>query len=331
MAFRDWLVFSRTHTAALTIPGALMGAFLADPATTPTRLALVGVWAWLAHGAGFAVNNLLDLAWDRADPNKRHHPLVSGAIQERDAWLATLLASFAALVLGCWLGRDHPASWLALWGFVGFGTLYNHQCKVSLLAPLWISVSFACIPLYAWLAMGGGWSWTILYLVAYSFLLMVAQIAVSGYAKDLACAGEVNLLRRWGAEVTPRGEWHFPVEAIMMAFVLRWALATLGAFYFALHLPIQVGALTGVAIQCVAAWVLCGPLLRTLRNGWMPRAQRVKWMGLAEILAYWFLVGSLAFDLLVAWVVGLVVAPLAYYVVANRVYWGRGHALGPAV
>lgn len=328
--WRAWLVQHRAHTAALTAPGVLIAAVLADPAQPWWRYVGFGAVALACHASGFMVNGLLDLPWDRADPSKGHFPLVDGRIRERDAWLAALLVSYSAFAVGALLALGSPrAPWalLAFLGFAVFGSLYNHRAKVSLWGPLWISLSFACLPLWSWLASGGGWAPEIAYVAGYGLLMMAAQIAVSGYAKELGQDGEVNLLRTLGASATPTSEpgafdYRFSGRSLAWSVGLRAPLV-LGAVAWGAWRAADIGFLAVFAAGALFAWAIL------LQSGTHARRTKVGAMAAAEVFAYLLLVASLGMDLGPSWTYGLLVLPILWFVSMNRVMFGR--ALAPAV
>lgn len=325
-SFRDWLVFSRTHTAALTIPGVLVSAYLADPTQGWPRFTLFGVFALCAHASGFAINNLFDLSWDRSDPSKINHPLVAGRIRERDAWFATIIMMSMTFYLGAMLSRTWTGTFFLL-SFVLFGTLYNYASKRTTAGPIYISISFASLPLYAWFASGGHADATLLYIAVYSFFLMVAQISISGYAKELAVEGEVNMLRDLGAYATHQeaaGTYYyfFPAGVKLRSCILRAIMAGLAVGFTATLggprlLTFTLAFLAYVTLQLVVA------------SGYWIRKRKVLLMGVSEILAYWALVVSLSPLLGTTWTIALVFGPLLYYILANKIFWNTWAA--PAV
>ena len=322
---RDWLVFSRTHTAALTIPGVLLAAYLADPTQGWLRFTLFGVFAFCAHGSGFAVNNLFDLVFDIRDPSKKDHPLVAGRIMMREAWFAVILAMSLTFYLGAYLSRSWTGTTLLL-SFIIFGTIYNYVCKKSLTGPIWISLSFASLPAYAWYASGGHYSITLSYIVAYSFLLMLAQISISGWGKDLCQEGEVNLLRTLGATAIPTSpgvyEYHFPWSTKLLAGVLRAAMAGLAVGY-------AYGTNGPIILTISLAALAYLTLLVVVDSGTWLRKRKVLFMGLSEIFAYWALVSSLATLLGPILTAAFILGPIVYYMFLNKFFWNTWAA--PAV
>lgn len=318
---RDWLVFTRTHSAFLTVSMTLIGALLAGTGPSPVWLAALALVAWVGHAGGFGQNNLFDLPYDRVDPSKAGQPLVRGVVGERPAWFLVTLLGYMAMVGGVLL--SDPGTWrltaLAIGGFSVFGLLYNYTSKRSLLAPLWISTSYACIPLFGYWAAGGTWGLEIHYVVAYAFAQMIVQIGVWGYLKELAHPTEVNLYARLGSSARPLGggifEYRYSTSTVLVAWLLR--LPVLVLVFAVPGLASQAGLVLFAMIAVGANHTVA------LLDGEWARARKVTMMVVAEIAVYWLLILSLRDALGDPWAFALITLPLAYFVAMNRVFWKR--------
>lgn len=332
LGFRDLLIQTRIHTAALTIPGVLLGAYLADPTQDAFRFLNFGILALLCHASGFLVNGLLDLPWDHIDPSKQHFPLVRGTITERQGWILALFLSYIAFALGTILANGNRIAILFLLLFALAGTAYNALAKISLSGPLFISASFAALPLYAWTASNGPLNHPVaLYLGGYSFLLMLGQIAVSGYVKELAQTSEVNLLRRLGATAKkfPWSEDLYQYEIVATAyyvsFLFRYPLLLAGVAFATMYqgsLTPPLFAILGLffAILGLFAWHA------VISSGQWFRSKKVFWMGIAEISAYWLLVTSLTGYLGTMLAIAFCILPVLWYAILNKIMWGQASA-----
>ena len=317
---RNWIITLRPHTAALTVSGGLLAVYLSPHPSWNDYLA-IGWWCLFYHIFGFLDNGICDLPFDQRDPEKAHFPLVSGRISVKAAtwfwWVGTLLT--AAWGLAMTVGAAIEAQLFLLCAVI-FGALYNRTAKTSLLGALWISTAFASIPGYAFIVAGGDpYAPELQYIVAYAWILMLGQIAVSGFIKDATSGnGEANLLVALGLRTKPTSEGSFVYEFGARA---RW-------FAWAVRFPLWAMALAwGFAGRAgVAAPLLLGivaPLLwwSLLEDGESSRRHKVAVMALSEVLGYWFLVWSLSGGM--PWVVfsAFAVGPLVWFVAINKFLW----------
>jgi len=223
----------RWQTAPATICLVLTGFLAAggNPALAP----LLGLYAWVLHGAIFGHNSLMDTAmgYDRRDPSKRHHPLVAGRVGLEEAhrvihWLLGALA-LLGVALTLWASPDPAPALACLVGFAAFGHAYNDGLsKVDPLgSPLSISACFASLGAWAWFMGSGslgalGWA-----LVGYFFLTILFQISWSGFIKELGIRERSNLLLRLGARVE-NGVFQ-PGRARYYGWAVKLANLSLGA------------------------------------------------------------------------------------------------------
>lgn len=327
MTLLDWLRLGRPHTASLTIPGALLGVAAAGGGPWHVWLG-VALWALWFHYVGFLMNGLADLEHDRRDPSKAHFPLVTGVISVRAAdrvfvWGTALGLAAAGLIGGRW------EALLPAFFATAFGIAYNLRSKRTLVAPFYISMAFAFIPLYGYLAAGGAFpvasplAWL---LFAYGFCMTFFQIAVSGYLKELPQVDQPNLLRRTGWDVLPvqlepfytslflkpGNPWPYLARVPCLVLAPVIAVLLLGGFWPSVALSAAL-SLLGIGIVSVTA--------TELRAGRFDRPRRVRLMAVNEILAYWFLVVAMAPLLGVLGTLAFVVLPLAWFVAWNKLLW----------
>lgn len=326
---REFLRLSRVHTASLTIPGVLLGAYLAG-LHDPWTLTPFGFWALIFHSQGFLSNNLEDLEYDKSQAEEKGlFPLVRGTITPGEAWTFFYVQHVLMWALGLaliFVGNGFrpvpqiPLAFLALVLAVLTGFAYNHTSKRTTFAPVYICTSFASLPLYAyWAAGGGAWGLEGWYLFAYGWLLMLPQIAVSGAVKDLE-DDPVNLMRDLGAEVRVPGEgrcwWGFSLGARAWAWGARLPSLVLAFLWTA-----SSGGSLGGVVVLVMLVVLAH--MGLLQEGWMPRGVKVRWMAVEEVLVYWLLVVSLLPSLGVGLGLGFMVGPFLWFVALNLVMWNQ--------
>ena len=325
-------------------------------------LPLFALLGLLAHLGGFGENGLTDLEYDRLDPSKADHPLVSGRVRFGTA-LAFVYGCQAGGVLVFVLLSGHlgTSAWhptlLSVGSFLGYivlGHVYNLYGKSwKPGAVLEISAAFSL----AFLAAGSVWTGSatpLVWLVSlYAFAFVAFQIAVAGELKEIERPNERNLLRRLGSRVGagPLGAtspaWSRVAEqnpggvtgdttpflipstgTLALGFGLSAAkAAALGALAWDLAGALW-GAVVGVASLCLFG--LYTAVL--LRPGPFNRGARLRAMGIGEAGSYLLLVVALG-PALWPWLVGaFIIIPVLFFGAMNRRLWRRtGSAWAPGV
>ena len=318
---RDYFQLARAQTAAVEGAGFPLAAWIGGaPLWILPFFVLYGI---LAHFGGFGENSFSDLSYDRLDPSKAAHPLVSGRMTPREA-LAFVYGSQAAafaLFLGMLQYSSHlsPLPLAAFFGYQILGHLYNYTGKwAKSAAVLEISGAFAL----GFLASGAAWTgnatglvWAVM---VYAFLMTAFQIAVAGELKEIERSNEKNLLRRMGSRVGPGvlGAASPTLARIHDAAVVSGAKITGDDRPFLLTsgrswgLGLGLSAAKAVAIGAVGYLLLGGTwgeiaffvafavfylyTVTLLRSGPFDRRRRVKIMGAGEATSYLVLVFALA-------------------------------------
>lgn len=149
-AHLDNIAFSHSVFA---LPFAYMGALLAAEAQPKwdvlfwITVAMVG-----ARSSALAINNLVDLKFDRIHPRFTKRPLVTGAISR---WEASVFIALTLFVFLFAASRLHPVCLplapLAIAPFV----IYPYMKRVSWTCHLVLGLCLACAPVGAWLAIRG--------------------------------------------------------------------------------------------------------------------------------------------------------------------------------
>lgn len=149
-AHLDNIAFSHSVFA---LPFAYMGAVLASGGLPSWRdlfwitLAMLG-----ARSSALAINNLVDLKYDRIHPRFTKRPLVSGAIGRWEA-VTFIVGSLAVFLLAA--SRLHPVCLpLAPLAIAPF-TIYPYMKRISWICHLVLGLALACAPVGAWLAIHG--------------------------------------------------------------------------------------------------------------------------------------------------------------------------------
>ena len=154
-----------------------------DPAAL--RAAALAFVAWcLAASAVYVVNDALDLAADRAHPDKRRRPFASGALPAALAWVLAPVLLLAAGAIAWTLPRAASID-LAL--YVGLSLAY---C-VALKRTLWLDV-LTLAGLYALRVIGGAHAIAVQpssWLLAFAMFVFVSLGALKRYAELALAAG----------------------------------------------------------------------------------------------------------------------------------------------
>ncbi|HWR38372.1 MAG TPA: UbiA-like polyprenyltransferase [Patescibacteria group bacterium] len=149
-AHLDNIAFSHSIFA---LPFAYIGAFLAQGGLPSgadllfITLAMVG-----ARSAALALNNLIDLKYDRIHPRFTQRPMVTGAVKPREAVL--LIIASLLLFLGAVLNLDPIC--LKFWP-VALAPLviYPYMKRFSWTCHLVLGLALALAPVGAWVAIRG--------------------------------------------------------------------------------------------------------------------------------------------------------------------------------
>jgi hypothetical protein len=223
MNMKKWLQLFRAQTAPATVL-LVLTAYLFSASFLDLKTLLLTALLLLVHLFSFGHNSLMDAAmhYDQGDPNKQHHPLVSGIIKFQQAhnvihwglgFLSLAVASVTILI-----AQNPLIALLCLIGWTGFGHAYNDGLsKESLIGFLAISLSMTAAGAWGWflsnekLTVLGG-----LYL-GYVFCIILYQISWSGFIKEMQVREHSNILSKMGAELVTTAEV-YPKKLITVEF-----------------------------------------------------------------------------------------------------------------
>jgi hypothetical protein len=320
MGVRDWLRLCRAQTwpadwLLVLVPFLTGSASLA-------RALLLSVFMWFVHLVSFGENSLLDFTqgYDRADPSKQHHPLMTGAISVHDAVNAIHWGKGVLMLLGCLMAlqwSQSPAmAMLSLFMWYAWGTAYN--CGLSKESPLGflpISICFTAMGGFGYylshleLSVKGRWY------LAYVFTVILFQISWSGHLKEMGQAERSNLLILMGARLI--GGLFEPGWAAI------YGVAVKGAGIYVLSRLLLINYDLMRVCWFVAASALMGFMTALLVA---PRDYRrdieLRRMSLMEIISIY---GVIPLMLPCIWAVPLMILGVVYFVSVNRALWGVSH------
>jgi len=308
-------MFGRIHTAALTMPLFILGGVAAGGSFWSTQTLYWALFGVLFHFNGMMVNNLLDLPYDRKDPEKQHFPLVAGRISESSAWALLLLGHGAGLTSIFLLSLGTNA-WAIGLLFVMLGWLYNVECKEHpVRAPLWNSLTTTLIPVFSFYSTSSELNMAGVLLFLYVFLLATFQIGYEGSLKDIN-SDEENLVKLLGARVEdgmfiPR--YSLPTGVAIRAGMLVTALLIVQA---------TGGGIPALVFAGVLGALMVSLAYRLLRPQKWDHRRLLKRLGVNEIIMYFTLLASFT-PLLGFGTVGFLAAAMLFWFMAwNRFYWG---------
>ena len=148
--------------SVFALPFAYMGAFLAAGGFPSVHdllwvtLAMIG-----ARSAALALNNYIDLKYDRQHPRFTKRPMVTGAVK---TWEAALLIIVCLLVFLLAAAQLQPLC-LKLWPLALIPlVVYPYMKRFSWTCHLVLGVALAAAPVGAWIAVAGEVSYAVLFL-----------------------------------------------------------------------------------------------------------------------------------------------------------------------
>jgi len=330
MSFKRVLIHSRIHTASLTIPVAMIGYILSGRVDV-LSLTLIAVIALLFHGVGFSWNNIFDYSYDRMDKNKTHFPIISGDIDYKRTVNATIIATVITLLIAIITDGNIISDAMFIVAIV-FGFIYNIYNKRTLIATVYISLSFASIPVYAYF-----FRWSDLlhiignapinytpliptFMFIFSFLTMMFQISVSGYLKDMEVP-QKNLLIWMGGRVQDNVLHSSP---LMIAYsIITRLLPVVSVLVF---IPLLHFNLIFVILFLVLEGVTVYLTIMMLQSVTYDRKRELKRMSMIEIINYFsyvFITASLVTrHIMLQYITFMILFPVIWFIVMNRIMWG---------
>lgn len=315
MSVRNWLVFGRIHTAALTQGTLIIGYLLAGNeflSWGTLHWALLGI---LFHYVGFAMNNLCDLQHDLRDPNKTSHPLVSGEIKPivgLNTIIVLLMLLSASGVYLC--GGFSWASILFIFCIIN-GIIYNIYSKEHLWPAFSISFCFGPLVLVSYLASGGQLNLLISLVTAYMIGQIFFQIAVEGHFKELE-TDQLNLMKWLGVELK---------DGKLIDSWLATGFAMISKVPFLLLIiPITLISPTGVIFGSFALVLICLAMVWTfalMSSRKWDHSKTVRTCALIEISTFYALLAAVAGVINVTVSLFLMGYLLVWYICWTRYYW----------
>lgn len=330
MRLRSWLQLFRAQTAPATLLCILV-PYLHNAVFFDLRTLTCALSAVLFHYFSFGANSLMDTAmgYDRKDPSKQHHPLISGAIKLHEAhsvihWGLAILTTWATL-LTLWISPNPRMAMAALILWVAFGHAYNDGLSKESL--------FGFMPISVCCTASSAWGWFLSHetlgevgstYLAYVFFTILFQISWSGFIKEMQIRERSNILTRMGAllDVTWKGEKVFkPGGSLFYGVFVKGFNLFLGG----LLLWISIGlTLVNVVLRCVFYVFFAGLALFYLYKLTKPRiykrGKELLNMSLEEIATIFL---PIPIMLGLSESAALMAIGVLYFFTINLVLWGK--------
>ena len=321
MNLRSWLQLFRAQTAPASVLLVLV-PYLVDNPLFSWKVLVLAIFILLVHWLSFGENSLMDMAlgYDVSDPNKQHHPLLSGRMGLHLAhnvihWGLIALTAMGVL-LTYWISPNPLPAMAALVMWVALGHGYNEGLsKESLFGFISISLCFTSMAAWAWF-LGHGELTPLgsLYLV-YVFLVILFQISWSGHLKEMGQSERSNILIKMGARL--KGGRFEPGLAILYGMAVK--IAGICVLFEMLRSAFTIERVAWWAwwVSIMVLMMFFLSLLTVPRHYDRPRELRN--MSILEILSIYA-----PMPLMLPWgyAIVLMIAGVVYFVGINRWLWG---------
>mgnify|MGYP001626355588 CR=1 FL=1 len=318
---KQYLIFSRIHTASLTIP-VVMISYLIYGRDLWT-LFLLSVFALLFHAFGFMWNNIFDYKYDKIDKYKQHFPLISGEINIKHAIYIASIGTVLTYLFGTYITYHHLVSFIFMNMAILFGFLYNIYNKKMSSSSLYISMSFASlIPMSMYLNDGVSTIVsTMMFFIA--FLTMMYQISVSGNIKDMEVP-QANLMKKLGVRLFANNIV-FSNKAIAYSTVLRIMVFELiiSLFYILSMKITSVVILTAMlSIPSLLFIITMIYHIKMINHARWDRDAYLSYMSKIEIFNYLTFATIIIPVLSIYAYLFFVLFPILWFAIFNRIMWG---------
>ena len=310
-----WLRLIRIHTASLTQPVILLGLVLAD-VRIGWRWIPYALFAVIYHAGGFLQNNILDFRHDKLDPAKAHFPLISGEVSLGHAKGLFTGLTVLTLLLGLGLSQGRWLSIIFLISVMGFGWLYNYRCKRDVLSPAYIAAAFVSLPVFSYFAHALRLTPLVIWTLSYIAFLMLFQIAVEGYMKDIQ-SDKVSLLKRLGTTYHEDGR----VEVGFRTKLLAWSLKVPGLILFIIIWRLSGSDTYSLWLGLTFASGIGGASYMLLKSGMFDNRKRVRLCAIIEVLSYILLVIALQGKMGWSTAIFFIFYPIGWFILLNRLTW----------
>jgi 4-hydroxybenzoate polyprenyltransferase len=219
---------------------------------------MISVRAFLAFclcaSAGYVLNDIVDLAADRAHPMKKNRPLASGSISPVQAWILASVLLTAGLAIGAFL----PGLFLlVLVGYFGTSLLYSLYFKKIALLDVLILAGLYTVRIFAGSAATGipisEW------LLAFSMFFFLSLALAKRFSELRLLAGEPS-----PAVVSARGYSSLDLDYIPIMGICSGFLTSL-----VMALYVSGDHVRSLYRQPEYLWLICPLILYWISRVWL--------------------------------------------------------------
>lgn len=294
------------------------------------------VFSFLIHSSTFGHNVVSDYHIDQKDPNKQHHPLITGEVSYDTAvkvWGAFLfLVELIAIVLAFFTGGNTLFAIVSGMLFLMAGHWYNdfEFSSRCIWAFIPISICFTAMSFFGYFLSANSLSMIMIFLGLYWFFRIWFQISYSGRLKEME-TDEENELKKMGAELRKMpstlvarlydnfdAEYLFyPGMSAIYGIVLT-AVETLVAGLIYFEYTFNPYTLPFVLLFMGLGWYFVYKLIEP--RGW-DHDESLKHMSFAEVCWIYLVLPILAPIIGYIPVILIGIVGIVYFLILNRVLW----------
>ena len=232
------------YQTIFSLPFAIMGALIGAGGNLPANaIWWIIVTIFCARSAALAIDNFVDLKYDKIQSRMANRPMVRGLIGKKEA-LTFIVICFIGLIYA--VNQLHPICLYLLPAAAMPFVVYPFMKRFTCLSHIWLGVSIAMAPAGGWVAVTGEIFNPIMILLAAAVVLWIAGFDIVYGAQDEAFDREQGLNSMAVAFGVKRA---MEIAAVLhifsiVCFGLVGFIAALGKIYF-------IGvAIAGVTLIC---------------------------------------------------------------------------------
>jgi len=317
-----YLKLGRVHSSSVVVSSVLLGFILAGGYIFSPEGLLFIIFALLYHYVGFTSNDYYDVELDRSE-KKDWKPLVNGEISMSAARKILIVGYPLVFIVGLLISRK-PVAILLLLTAILFGHLYNYFKKHTISSPIYITIAFTSLFAFPYFATADTIEPFFIYCLLYAAMMLFYQIAYSGYYKDLE--DPENLLIWLGAKV--KDSKYIPNLTVkLFAYITKGIHILLGIYLWSV-LSGTIEVLIPVIILYLGIIYFVYKQTQTQK---IIRKKLLRNCTLIEVFSFYAFIFIVTNFLDMYEFLFLLIYPLGWFMIFNRIQWGSGWWLQPRV